>query len=72
MEDEIVIEIKSRLSEIKLIKSRIELQSYYSALLEEVRNLEVRRKDEDVKEMIMIYDSLLDLVGHMLLVAGVE
>ena len=72
MEDEIVIEIKSRLSEIKLTKSRIELQSYYSALLEEVRNLEMKRKEEDVEEIIMIYDSLLDLVGHMLLVAGVE
>ena len=72
MEDEITIEIKSRLNEIKLTKSRIELQSYYSALLEEIRNLELKRKEEEVEEVIMIYDSLLDLVGHMLLVAGVE
>ena len=41
-------------------------------LLDEIRDLEVKRKDEDVEEVIKIYDSLLDLVGHMLLVAGVE
>lgn len=72
VEDEITIEIRSRLNEIKLTKSRIELQSYYSALLEEIRNLELKRKEEEVEEVIMIYDSLLDLVGHMLLVVGVE
>ena len=72
VEDEITIEIRSRLNEIKLTKSRIELQSYYSALLEEIRNLELKRKEEEVEEVIMIYESLLDLVGHMLLVAGVE
>ncbi len=72
MDDEIEIKIESERSHILLHKSAIEIQSYYNFLLEEIRDLEEKRSKLDVEDKIKMYDSILDIVGHMLLVAGVE
>jgi len=72
MDDEIEIKIESERSHIMLHKSAIEIQSYYNFLLEEIRDLEEKRSMTDVEDKIKMYDSILDVIGHMLLVAGVE
>ncbi len=72
MEDEIEIKIVSDKSEIMLHKSALEIQSYYNFLLDEIRDLEEKRQHEDVDDKIKMYDALLDIIGHMLLVAGIE
>tara|TARA_A100001011_G_C14052151_1_gene732319 strand:+ start:176 stop:394 length:219 start_codon:yes stop_codon:yes gene_type:complete len=72
MDDEIEIKIESERSHIMLHKSAIEIQSYYNFLLEEIRDLEEKRSMTDVEDKIKMYDSILDVIGHMLLVAGIE
>lgn len=74
MDDEIEIKIESDRSHIILQKSALEIQSYYSFLLNEIRDLEEKRLTEniEIEDKIKMYDSILDIVGHMLLVAGIE
>jgi hypothetical protein len=72
MDDEIEIKIESDRSHIILQKSALEIQSYYNFLLNEIRDLEEKRLTEDIEDKIKMYDSILDIVGHMLLVAGIE
>jgi len=72
MDDEIEIKIESERSHIMLHKSAIEIQSYYNFLLEEIRDLEEKRSMTDVEDKIKMYDAILDIIGHMLLVAGIE
>ena len=72
MGDDVRIKIDSEKNFIELFKSRVELQSYYNFLLEEIRDLEVKRRTEDVGEKIKMYDAILDIVAHMLAVSGVE
>ena len=72
MDDEIEIKIESDRSHIILQKSALEIQSYYNFLLNEIRDLEEKRLTKDIEDKIKMYDSILDKVGHMLLVAGIE
>lgn len=72
MGDEIEIKIESERSHIVLHKSALEIQSYYNFLLDEIRDLEEKSLTQDVEDKIKMYDAILDIIGHMLLVAGVE
>ena len=72
MDDNVRIKIDSEKNFIELSKSRVELQSYYNFLLEEIRDLEEKRRTEDVDDKIKMYDAILDIVAHMLIVSGVE
>ena len=69
---DVKINIETVKSTIKLTKSTQELQTYYKVILDEIRDLEFKRDEVAVNEKIVILENILDMIGHMLLTAGVD
>ena len=69
---DIKINIETVKSHINLTKTTEELQTYYKVILDEIRDLELKREENAVDEKIAVLEEILDMIGHMLLTAGAE
>ena len=72
MEMDIKINIETVKSHINLTKTTEELQTYYKVILDEIRDLELKREENAVDEKIAVLEEILDMIGHMLLTAGAD
>ena len=69
---DIKINIETVKSHINLTKTTEELQTYYKVILDEIRDLELKREENAVDEKIAVLEEILDMIGHMLLTAGAD
>jgi len=70
------LDIKIKIETIKgcmqLTKTPEEVKRYYRVILEEIRNLELERDDPKNAEKIKSLDSVLEMLGIMLMTACEE
>ncbi len=67
---EITLTIETLKSIIKVYKDSSEMEKHYNVLLDLIRDLEFRSKEEGVPEKIAALDEILDLLGQIMLTAA--
>ena len=67
---EITLTIETLKSIIKVYKDSSEIEKHYNVLLDLIRDLEFRSKEEGVPEKIAALDEILDLLGQIMLTAA--
>ena len=67
---EITLTIETLKSIIKVYKDSSEIEKHYIVMLDLIRDLELRSKEEGVPEKIAALDEILDLLGQIMLTAA--
>jgi len=67
---EITLTIETLKSIIKVYKDSSEIEKHYNVMLDLIRDLELRSKEEGVSEKIAALDEILDLLGQVMLTAA--
>ena len=67
---EITLTIETLKSIIKVYKDSSEIEKHYNVMLDLIRDLELRSKEEGVPEKIAALDEILDLLGQIMLTAA--
>jgi len=67
---EITLTIETLKSVIKVHKDSSEVEKHYNVMLDLIRDLELRSKEEGVPEKIAALDEILDLLGQIMLTAA--
>ena len=67
---EITLTIETLKSIIKVYKDSSEIEKHYNVMLDLIRDLELRSKEEGVSEKIAALDEILDLLGQIMLTAA--
>jgi len=66
----ITLTIETLKSIIKVYKDSSEIEKHYIVMLDLIRDLELRSKEEGVPEKIAALDEILDLLGQIMLTAA--
>ena len=66
----ITLTIETLKSIIKVYKDSSEIEKHYIVMLDLIRDLELRSKEEGVSEKIAALDEILDLLGQVMLTAA--
>jgi hypothetical protein len=66
----ITLTIETLKSIIKVYKDSSEIEKHYNVMLDLIRDLELRSKEEGVSEKIAALDEILDLLGQVMLTAA--